>query len=199
MLCVVASRSTTGPDTDGRSTPLSYGPPRRPRLAGDRPKSVTPPATGTAAIPAAPGPCARPAHAVPLGSFAELSCQKIVFDLQLADLPVQKINLRLTGRSLHRGTAALENARCTVQQLLLPVVDLVRMDPKLTRQLGDRPVPSDRRQRHLRLKRRVVLRPRPLHVLLLRYPRFLGAGLHLSQLSHFRGPPQNAPNASLWP
>ena len=51
-------------------------------------------------------------------------------------------------------------------------------------------VPSDRRQRHLRLKRRVVLRPRPLHVLLLRYPRFLEAGLHLSQLSHFRGPPQ---------
>jgi hypothetical protein len=29
-----------------------------------------------------------------------------------------------------------------------------------------------------------------LHVLLPRYPRFLGAGLHLSQLSHFRGPPQ---------
>jgi hypothetical protein len=37
-----------------------------------------------------------------------------------------------------------------------------------------------------------VLRPRPLHVLLLRYPRFLGAGLHLSQLSHFRGPPHSA-------
>src|ERR1700723_3672646 len=50
----------------------------------------------------------------------------------------------------------------TVQQLLLPVVDLVRMNPKLARQLGDRPVPLDRRQRHLRLERRVVLLPCPL-------------------------------------
>src|SRR6516164_9779606 len=73
------------------------------------------------------------------------------------------------------------------------------MDPELTRELGDRPVPSDRRQRHLRLKRRVVLRPRPLHVLLLRYPRFLGAGLHLSQLSHFRGPPHSTPAALSYP
>jgi REP-associated tyrosine transposase len=32
-----------------------------------------------------------------------------------------------------------------------------------------------------------VLLPCPLHLLL---PRFLGAGLHLSQLSHFRGPAQ---------
>src|SRR5215475_11182962 len=46
------------------------------------------------------------------------------------------------------------------------------------------------RHRHLRLERRVVLLPCPLHVLLPRYPRFLGAGLHLSHLSHFRGPPQ---------
>jgi hypothetical protein len=29
-----------------------------------------------------------------------------------------------------------------------------------------------------------------LHVLLLRHQRVLGAGLHLSQLSHFRGPAQ---------
>src|SRR6202035_2024806 len=85
-----------------------------------------------------------------------------------------------------------ENARCTVQQLLLPVVDLVRMHPELTRQLGDRPVPSDRRQRHLRLEPRIMFLPCPLHVLLPRYPRVLGAGLHLSQLSHFRGPPQRA-------
>jgi len=37
-----------------------------------------------------------------------------------------------------------------------------------------------------------VLLPCPLHVLLPRYPRFLGAGLHLSHLSHFRGPAQGA-------
>jgi hypothetical protein len=35
-----------------------------------------------------------------------------------------------------------------------------------------------------------VLLACPLHVLLLRHWRFLGAGLRLSQLSHFRGPPQ---------
>jgi hypothetical protein len=33
-----------------------------------------------------------------------------------------------------------------------------------------------------------VLLPCPLHILLPRDPRFLGAGLHLSQLSHFPGP-----------
>src|SRR5689334_12230425 len=58
------------------------------------------------------------------------------------------------------------------------------------RQLGDGPVALDCRQRHLRLERRVVLLPCPLHVLLPRYPRFLGAGIHLSHLSHFRGPAQ---------
>ena len=40
-----------------------------------------------------------------------------------------------------RATAAFENARRPVQQLLLPVVDRVRMNAELTRQLGDRPVP----------------------------------------------------------
>src|SRR6266478_7843022 len=85
--------------------------------------------------------------------------------------------------------AALKNARRAVEQLLLPVVDLVRMNRELTRQLGDRPVALDRCQRHLRLERCVVLLPCPLHVLLLRHRRFLGAGFHLSQLSHFRGPP----------
>src|SRR5215831_9845661 len=56
------------------------------------------------------------------------------------------------------------------------------------RQLGDGPLAPDCRHRHLRLERRAVLLPCPLHVLLPRYPRFLRAGLHLSHLSHFRGP-----------
>src|SRR6202023_966010 len=73
-----------------------------------------------------------------------------------------------------------KNARGAVQQLLLPIIDRVRMNPKLTGQLGDRSVAFDRRQRHLRLERRVVLLPCPLHVLLLPHRRFLGAGLHLS-------------------
>src|SRR5207248_5258740 len=61
-----------------------------------------------------------------------------------------------------------------------------------TPQLGDGPVAPDGRQRHLRLEHRAVLLPCPLHVLLPRYPRFLGAGLHLSHLSLFRGPPQTS-------
>ena len=76
--------------------------------------------------------------------------------------PVRRTTLFETPLSQHaRATAAFENARRAVQQLLLPVVDLVRMNPELTRQLGDRPVPLDRRQRHLRLERRVVLLPCP--------------------------------------
>src|ERR1700730_7193724 len=64
------------------------------RPASGRLPSATPPATGIAGIPAAPGSRARPSCAVAPGSFAELSCQKIVFDLQLADLPVQNIDPR---------------------------------------------------------------------------------------------------------
>jgi hypothetical protein len=61
----------------------------------------------------------------------------------------------------------------------------------MTRQLGHRPVAFHRRQRYLRLERRVVPLPCLLHVLLPRYQRSLGAGLHLRQLSHFRGPAQS--------
>src|SRR6202008_4354335 len=109
------------------------------------------PATGIAGILAAPGSCARPSRAVPPGSVAELSCQKIIFDLQFADLPVQKIDLGLIGGSLRR-RAALEDAHRTVQQLLLPVVDLVRVDLEMHPQLGDGPVALDRRQRYLSLE-----------------------------------------------
>ena len=45
------------------------------------------------------------------GSFAELSCQKIVFHLQLANLPVQKIDLCLVGHTVDRCATAFENAR----------------------------------------------------------------------------------------
>src|ERR1700732_5246047 len=98
-----------------------------------------PPTTGIAAIPAAPGPRARPARAVPPGSFAELSCQKIVFDLQLADLPVQNIDLRLTGGPFRCPAATRENTRRALQKLLFPVVDLVRMNPEVARQVRGTP------------------------------------------------------------
>jgi hypothetical protein len=63
---------------------------------------ATPPASGIAVIPAALGPRARSSRAVAPGSFAELSCQKIVFDLQLTDLPVQNIDLRLVAGPVRR-------------------------------------------------------------------------------------------------
>src|SRR5271163_4842917 len=184
-----ASHNRAAPDSADQLAPSSQDPPRRPQPACGTLMSEAMPATGIAGMLAAPGSCARPSRAVPPGSVAELSCQKIIFDLQLADLPVQMIDLGLIAGSLRR-TTTLEDACRTVQQLLLPVVDLVRVDPELARQLGDGPVAPDGRQRHLRLERRAVLLPCLLHVLLPRYPRFLGAGLHLSHLSHFRGPPQ---------
>src|SRR5260221_13464334 len=56
--------------------------------------------------------------------------------------PVRRTTLFDTPLSQHaRATAAFENARRPVQQLLLPVVDPVRMNAELARQLGDRPVP----------------------------------------------------------
>ena len=70
----------------------------------------------------------RPAH---LPSFRD---KKIVFDLQLANLPIQNINL------LRCCAAAFENARRSVQQLLLPGVELVRVNPVRARQLGKGPV-----------------------------------------------------------
>src|SRR6516165_190278 len=152
--------------------------------------SAAAPENGIAARLAAPGSCARPSRAVPPGLVAELSCQKIVFDLQLADLPVQKIDLGFVDGSVRR-TATLEDARRTVHQLLLPVVDLVRVDPEFPRQIGDGAVALDCRQRHLSLEPCTVLLPGPLHVLLPRSPRFLRAGLHLSHLSHLRGPAQS--------
>src|SRR5260370_36239423 len=104
-------------------------PPHWPRPACGRLTSAPLPTTGIAAPSAAPNTRVRPSHAVPPGSVAELSCQKIIFDLQLDNLPIQKIDLSLIDGSLRR-SATLEDARRTVQQMLLPVVNLVEMDPE---------------------------------------------------------------------
>jgi hypothetical protein len=73
--------------------------------AGDKSRSAIPPAANIAAIPAALGSHARPARDVRLGSFAALSCQKIIFDLQLANLAVQDIDLCLAGCALGQAAA----------------------------------------------------------------------------------------------
>jgi hypothetical protein len=54
--------------------------------------------------------------------------KKSFFDLQLPDLPKQIIDLCLASR-IPRRLAALEDARGAVQKLLLPVINLVRVNP----------------------------------------------------------------------
>jgi len=91
-------------------------------------------------------------------------------DLRAAEeiIQVQKIDPRLVGRPRHhhRRTTASKTLAAPSRKLLLPVVDLVRMDPELARQLGDRPFLLDRRRRYVRPERRVVLLPCALNVLL---------------------------------
>src|SRR3954451_7302308 len=106
------------------------------------------------------------------------------------------IDLRRAGLILRCCPAILKHACCSVQQLLLPGVDLVRVNPVGARQFGYRPLALDRRQRHLRLECRPVLLACLLHVPLPRQPALLGAGLHLNQLSHFRGPCVDGPSAA---
>jgi hypothetical protein len=57
----------------------------------------------------------------------------------MANLPVQDVDLGLTDGCLRRSTS-LEDARRTVQQPLLPVIDLVRVNPEFPREIGDGPV-----------------------------------------------------------
>jgi hypothetical protein len=56
-------------------------------------------------------------------------------------VPRQKDRFFETPLFQHARHHRFENARRPVQQLLPPVVDPVRMNAELTRQLGDRPVP----------------------------------------------------------
>src|SRR5438270_11426707 len=74
---------------------------------------------------------------------ARLSCRAFVpknhFRPSTGRSAVQMIDLGLIAGSLRR-TTTLEDACRTVRQLLLPVVDLVRVDPELPSQLGDGPV-----------------------------------------------------------
>src|SRR5205807_2201816 len=73
------------------------------------------PATDIAGILVAPNSCARPSHAALPGSVAELSCQKIVLDLQLANLSIQQIDLSIIDGSLCP-SSTLEDARRTDQR-----------------------------------------------------------------------------------
>src|SRR3954466_7189254 len=88
--------------------------------------------------------------------------QKIVLDLQLVDLAVEVANLGFAGLVLAIA-AALEHAGRTVEQRLLPGMDLARVDTELAGQFANRAIALDRRQGNLRLESCAVFLPRLLH------------------------------------
>ena len=83
---------------------------------------------------------------------------------QLSDLAVQIVDhlLRILGR--RRLAAACKQLPRSLHQLLLPVADHRRMNPKLGRQLRQGLLPRKRRHRHSRLKFCAVLLPLYAHV-----------------------------------
>jgi hypothetical protein len=92
---------------------------------------------------------------------------KIVFDLQLADLPFEKVSLHLAGRSLPCRGAILQDPRGTVRQLLFPITRK-RLDVQLKAKVAPEALPQrggDRRasgevsaspEPDLRLKKQLI-------------------------------------------
>src|SRR5262245_29951764 len=78
--------------------------------------------------------------------------------------------LHVDCRRLGRARAGAENLRSPAFELRLPRRHLVRMDVELIRDLRDRPLALDRRNRHFGLERRRVVPPRSSahHSLLIR-------------------------------
>src|SRR3954447_12451260 len=96
------------------------------------------------------------------GLLAEPPGQKIVLDLQLADLAVEFADLDFGGLVVPLA-AVLEHAGRAVEQRLLPGMDLAGMDAILAGQFANRAVALDRRQGNLRLESCAVFLPRLLH------------------------------------
>src|SRR5262245_45385861 len=89
--------------------------------------------------------------------------KKIALDLQLPDLAMQIVDhlLRIFRRRL---AAARKQLARALHQLLFPVADHRRMNPKLRRQLRQGLLPRQRRHRHSRLEFPAVLLPLYAHV-----------------------------------
>jgi hypothetical protein len=96
------------------------------------------------------------------------SSPKIALHGQLPDLGVQLLDLALPLRLGVRADARVERPARVLEQLLLPGVDLVRMNLVLPRQIGGGRLLAHRRQRDPRLHRRVDLPPCLLRHRLLR-------------------------------
>src|SRR5947209_17496141 len=89
-----------------------------------------------------------------------------------------------------RSLVPRKQRRRAVQQRLLPGVDLAGMHTKSARQLGNRAILPDRRQRYLRLELRTVLLPCSRQVSPPAKPPSQGQTLSLSNLASLRRPPQ---------
>src|SRR3954469_20284826 len=136
------------------------GRPGPPALVGNTASSARLSAAGIAPRSADRGRLGRPALDVGLGSWSGPFPQKIPLHRQLADLLIQRRQLRFRRvTAVRQCLVPREQRRRAVQQRLLPRMDLAGMNPKLARQLGYRALLADRRKRHLRLKLRAVLLP----------------------------------------
>ena len=100
------------------------------------------------------------------GLLAEPPGQKIVLYLHLTDLAVEFADLGFADLVLTI-SAGLEHASGTIEQRLLPGMDLAGVNAELAGQFANSAVALDRGLGNLRLEGRVVLLPCLLDVLLL--------------------------------
>src|ERR1700751_473125 len=134
-----------------------------PAEAGNKSCGAQSPAARIAGLRTAPLP-ARSSPASQHSGDGGLPGKKIALDLQMSDLAVQIVDplLRILGR--RRLAAARKQLPRTLHQLLLPVADHRRMNPKLRRQLRQGLLPRKRPPPHARLKLRAVLFPFDAHL-----------------------------------
>src|SRR3954463_8588434 len=129
--------------------------------------------------------CARSIIARP-GLLAEP--QKIIFDLQLADLAVEFADLDFVGLVVPLA-AVLEHAGRAVEQRLLPGMDLAGMDAILAGQFANPPLIAAKAT--FALKAALCFCRDCFMTAPVSGP-FIGAGLSHRHLSHFRGPSHSA-------
>src|SRR6185437_1779925 len=127
----------------------------------------------------------------PARSFAEPLGEKIVLDRQLANLGVQLLDRACRRRLRVHPDLGIEHPRRMVQQLLLPRIDLVRMNLVTLRQVVHCRLLAQRLDRNLRLQPRVNLPSRLRHVPLRSKP-FGADFLQPSQWSQKPGPLQSS-------
>ena len=101
----------------------------------------------------------------PTNSAEEPFFEPLQLNFEPTDLLVEFCRLRLVrvGRLRLLAVSIFEDAFGSFEQLLLPKVDLSRMQLVLPRQLADRPVPLDCLDRYLRLERRIEDSTLPCH------------------------------------